>query len=248
MSKRDDFYEERFSFEQSLKSKRDVDDSGTSPKLQKILDAFNAGKIILDVGCHNGFILNSISGKLHAEKAYGLDISDEAVEAASKYKNLKISKCDFDEDDLPFEDGYFDACMCGDVIEHLFDPDHLIVEIRRVIKTGGYAVFTTPNLASWYNRISLLLGWQPGWTEVSTKYIVGHPIRERRALYEKLQPSGHLRVFTTRALIGLLCKYRFKIERVEGYPFFTEGILGALDSIISRNCNLATFVLVKVRK
>lgn len=91
--------------------------------------------------------------------------------------------------------------MLLDVIEHLFDIDRLLFEVKRMLKPGGIAVITTSNLASWYNRLSLLFGWQPFWTEVSTKFVIGNPLRERRAKCGGIMPSGQ-RIFTPLALGG----------------------------------------------
>ncbi len=38
----------------------------------------------------------------------------------------------------------FDALMCTEVLEHVVDPFSAIRELRRVVKTGGYILFTTP--------------------------------------------------------------------------------------------------------
>jgi len=111
---------------------------------------------------------------------------------------------------LPFSDGLFNSIFIGDVIEHVFSPDFLLSEIYRLLCPGAYAILTTPNLSSWRNRIAICLGWQPFSTEVSTFYRVGNPF----APYGK--PSGHIRVFTPRALRELIGYYGLQIERLEG--------------------------------
>lgn len=138
--------------------------------------------------------------------------------------------------------------LCFDVIEHLFDPDYLLTEAFRVLAWGGSIVITTPNLASWYNRICLCAGWQPFWTEVSTRFVIGNPIRKKRMTEKKIMPSGHLRLFTTKALRELLEKYNFSVEVTKGYPFFNAKFLGLLDSTLSRSANLASFVMIKAKK
>ncbi len=54
--------------------------------------------------------------------------------------NLTCDACD-----LPFEDESFDAVMCREVIEHVKDDCALVFEARRVLKTGGWFLITTPN-------------------------------------------------------------------------------------------------------
>ena len=41
-------------------------------------------------------------------------------------------------------DESYDALMCTEVLEHVVDPFAAIRELRRIVKTGGYVLFTTP--------------------------------------------------------------------------------------------------------
>ena len=95
----------------------------------------------------------------------------------------------------------------SEVIEHLVDPDSVLEEVRRVLRPGGTLLLSTPNLAAWYNRGLLALGVQPVFTEVSLRGVFGRP---------GSQVAGHLRVFTRRALVGLLAARGFGAIRVSG--------------------------------
>jgi SAM-dependent methyltransferase len=119
--------------------------------------------------------------------------------------------CDHNRSPLPFEDRAFDAIFCGEIIEHLVDPDHLLDEIARTLTPDGICVLTTPNLASWVNRIALLLGWQPFYTSVSLRYEVGRP----RFLVSDYGCRDHLRLFTLPALRKLLMLHNFDILAVK---------------------------------
>jgi SAM-dependent methyltransferase len=109
--------------------------------------------------------------------------------------------------------------FCGELIEHMFDPDHLLKEIKRVLKPRGVCILTTPNLSSWANRIALLLGYQPFYTEVSTKFGVGH-------LFPFWLNAGHIRLFTYRAIRDLVKIYDLQVEEIYGVGINTKLGLG----------------------
>lgn len=46
--------------------------------------------------------------------------------------------------DIPAEDGEFDSAICTAVLEHLEEPDKAIKEANRVLKKGGYAIYSAP--------------------------------------------------------------------------------------------------------
>lgn len=54
-----------------------------------------------------------------------------------------------------------------------FDPDHMLDELYRVLKPKGICILITPNLAAWFNRFALPLGYQPGGLDASLRYYVG---------------------------------------------------------------------------
>ena len=234
MGKKKVFYEKKYS--QHL-------DRNLSSRLKMILISIGDQKAsaILDVGCGDGSF--SVFLKEMAEEVYGVDISLNAVNLA-KEKGIKAHTIDIDDVDLPFEDDYFDIVVCGEVIEHLYDTDHLLDEIYRVLKPQGSCVLTTPNLASHLNRIVLLLGYQPYLTEVSLKYNVGK-------LKGSGDVSGHIRAFTHHALIELIKKHRFHIIQTLGVSIH-EALpfpLSLSDRIIANILpSLATYIIVVLKK
>jgi len=158
---------------------------------------------LLDIGCGDGTCTSALKTVLHANEAYGIDISELAVRLAIK-KGIHAIRLDIGTQSLPFFNNYFDFIFCGETIEHIFDTDHLLSEAYRVLKTGGTLYITTPNLASWFNRLALLLGYQPTWAEVSIHHDVG------KLKFMGTKPCGHIRVFTPKALVELLQIHGFK--------------------------------------
>jgi SAM-dependent methyltransferase len=213
-------------------------------RLRKSLDLIvkQHPKKVLDIGCGDGFFSQRIE---EATGAYvsGLDISLEAIDIARE-KGIDARQCDLNEG-ICFDAESFDLVFCGEVIEHVFDPDLLLDEIWRILIPGGYLILSTPNLAAWYNRILLLLGIQPIFTDTSTRKTLG---RHLALLGQGSQPIGHLRVYTLAALMDILLESHFTICRVRAFPFLPFLILRQLDAFIGLVPSLGSDFLVLARK
>jgi methionine biosynthesis protein MetW len=197
----------------------------------------------LDVGCGDGSFSSLL--KEFSDEVYGLDISENAVKSANE-KSIKAYVVNLDKEDLPFEDNFFDAVFCGEVIEHLYDTDHLLDEIHRVLKPNGFCIITAPNLASWHNRLILLIGFQPYLTEVSLRYNVG----KFKAKLDDI--SGHIRPFTYKSLKELLKLHNFDFQKAFGVSIANDLPFPAslLEKLLSKRPSLALVMIlvVKARK
>jgi methionine biosynthesis protein MetW len=207
-----------------------------------IINKFAGGRKnrILDIGCGDGSFV--IKFRKHCE-TFGVDISQDAVKIA-KEAGVNAYEVDVSSQKLPFQDEYFDIIYMGDVIEHLTNPDHAVKEVTRVLKRNGFLVLSTPNLAQWLNRLLLLFGRQPLFSEVSTAKTFGRGPRSYHFL-----PVGHLRLFTYKALKEFLTYYRFDIIKVEGANY--EGlpkILADIDKIFSKIPSLSSNIILVVAK
>lgn len=102
------------------------------------------GKIVLEYGCGLGsqtYFLATKNAKVH-----GIDISDIAIKAAqdeAKKRNVPIDFRVMNAERLEFPAETFDI-VCGSSILHHLDLAKAVREIRRVLKTGGKAVFIEP--------------------------------------------------------------------------------------------------------
>ena len=124
------------------------------------------------------------------------------------------------------------------------NPDNMLREAFRVLKKGGYLLLSTPNLASWVNRIIMLLGYQPYNVEASTEILAGVPWKA----YSFSRPAGHIRAYTLRALKELLTYHGFKILKVRGARGVYPKWLSPLDHLFSKRPSLARRLIILARK
>jgi SAM-dependent methyltransferase len=127
------------------------------------------GKVILDLGCNNGYGTELIARG--AARVTGADVSARSIEAAQR----RCPGLDFtliDGATLPWADASFDAVFSFQVIEHIEDPSSYLQEIHRVLKPGGVAMFTTPN-----GEMRLAPGMKP-WNEFHVREYSGRELAD----------------------------------------------------------------------
>lgn len=103
--------------------------------LKKTVPGFRGD--VLDVGCGQSpyrFLLNP-----EKTNYFGIDIVD-----AEKFDYANKEITPFNGKDIPFPDEKFDCLICTEVLEHVFEFEGLIAEMRRVLKTNGIGIITIP--------------------------------------------------------------------------------------------------------
>jgi len=121
-----------------------------------------SSQAFVELGCGNGVDLYWLRENLALHtpdwQLSGIDADPTSLEICALKKefygadNVDLIKGDITRP-LPFEDGSVDILYCSEVIEHLTDPDSLLLEIRRVLKNpGGYLILTTPNEPNAFQR------------------------------------------------------------------------------------------------
>lgn len=112
------------------------------PGMKVLFRLSEKAKKILDLGCGEGTRL-SLLRKEKAETV-GVDINDVAIKIAKKkYPDCKFIKSDLVK--LPFNDNVFDLVYSAFVLEHLDEPEKVLLEALRVTKHGGHIVLIAPN-------------------------------------------------------------------------------------------------------
>lgn len=112
---------------------------------------------ILDLACNEGGISEIF---LKYGKVCAVDINQEAVERACQ-KGIEARYGDVLNLVDVFPGKLFDVVVAGDIVEHVFDTDLLLNNIRSVLKQGGMLLLSTPNLVSLGRRWLALTGKNP---------------------------------------------------------------------------------------
>ncbi len=146
----------------------------------------------IDIGAGNGYLASVVKSRLPGVHVAGVDFVEEMVKGAEALDEARV--VDLDEADLPFEDAGFDYATCLDVIEHLVLPDHALVEIFRVLRPGGHALCSVPNMQFIEYLLALARGKMP------------HPARDMR----------HMSIYTLRFLAERMKKAGFDVVFTAG--------------------------------
>lgn len=162
---------------------------------------------VLDLGCGDGRFAAAAAGAGAAE-VVGVDVAEAALaRARAAHPALHFERV-APGGELPFGDATFDVVWCSEVLEHVVDTARLLSEARRVLRTGGALVATTPDHPL-LRRVGLALG---GWERV-------------------LDPRGaDLRFYTARSLGELLTDFGFEdveIRHAGGPPLLRRHLLAS---------------------
>jgi SAM-dependent methyltransferase len=110
------------------------------------LAGVRAGQRALDVGCGPGALTTELVGRLGAEAVAAADPSEPFVEAARKrHPGVEVALAG--AEDLPFDDGAFDASLAQLVVSFMSDPAAGLAEMRRVTRAGGVVAACVWDLA-----------------------------------------------------------------------------------------------------
>jgi SAM-dependent methyltransferase len=90
---------------------------------------------VLDLGCGVGHSFRLLAPR----ETVGMDLDPGALEGQDRETVAG------DMRSIPFPDGSFDSVLSVHSIEHVPDPERVLVEAGRVLAPGGTAVFVTPN-------------------------------------------------------------------------------------------------------
>ncbi len=104
----------------------------------KDLDLAPDSDVLLDLGCGAGGMLMASAG--HCKSIIGVDIALRWLVICQKRlmeAGIEATLVCADAEAMPFEYGNVSRIVAGDVIEHVYDPGHFLVECYRHLTQGG---------------------------------------------------------------------------------------------------------------
>lgn len=178
-----------------------------------VFDLIKPNKTILDIGCAVGYFAEKLKEK--GCTTYGIEIDKAAAQRAKKFcKKVYISDVT-NIHKLKISRGFFDYILLLDILEHLENPQSVLKEIKKFLKTNGEVIISMPNFAHISVRVGLLFG---------------------RFNYSEfgILDKNHLRFFTKNSFLELIKTADLKVEKLDysadfgQIPFFGR-ILKKLD-------------------
>ncbi len=97
---------------------------------------------IADLGCGSAAILHYLKDELGYREAKGFDLNASNIEFARRFRGIEIENADIYDIDSGEK---FDVVVTTENIEHVSHPGEYLRQIKKLMKTGGYLLLTTPH-------------------------------------------------------------------------------------------------------
>jgi 2-polyprenyl-3-methyl-5-hydroxy-6-metoxy-1,4-benzoquinol methylase len=115
------------------------------PELVNLLS--HTPRVVLDIGCAGGATGMLLKQTYPGTTVHGIEINEEAASLAStrldRVLRENVEKLDFLR--AGFEHGSVDAVFLPDVLEHLYDPWHLLLRLKPFLSTDAQVIASVPN-------------------------------------------------------------------------------------------------------
>jgi SAM-dependent methyltransferase len=100
------------------------------------------GERVLDLGCGGGRFLAALRGA--GAEPVGVELAEAAAERARANVPGADVRLVGADGALPLGHGEVDLVWCSEVLEHIPDVGHALLEVRRVLRRGGRLLATVP--------------------------------------------------------------------------------------------------------
>lgn len=201
-------------------------------------------RLVADLGCGDGLLLQHLSGLSDGRKFAGVDLSPVQISRnREKLPHIEWFCADIGADELPTGlSGRFDMVISSEVIEHVDDDRAFLVAARRLARPAGLLVLTTQSGAIRPTEMSV--GHVRHYTADSLRTVLeesgwlaervwneGFPFHDLSKWAANLKPEAAMR--------------RFGERRFGALERFTSFALRALFTFNSRSRGAQLFAIAK---
>jgi SAM-dependent methyltransferase len=132
---------------------------------------------MVDVGCATGVFLDGM--RQRGWQVQGVELAPEAAKYARQRLGLEVFTGTLEAAGLPTAS--FNLVTMWDVLEHVYDPGQTLREIHRILKPGGWFVFSIPDVdcveARWFGPY--WVGWDiPRHLHLFSQNVIGRMLME----------------------------------------------------------------------
>ncbi|HUP32844.1 MAG TPA: methyltransferase domain-containing protein [Gaiellaceae bacterium] len=102
---------------------------------------------VLDVGCGEGVLTDSVAAACPAAHVVGLDVPSPTLRSEWAARSTAVEFVEGSAYELPFADGTFDLATALELLEHLERPTEALAELRRVARR--WVLLSVPREPLW---------------------------------------------------------------------------------------------------
>lgn len=100
---------------------------------------------VLEIGTGSGFFLDFFTQEYPSASATGIEYDDRLL-AVTRARAPRATCLQGNAETFDLQPKTFDLIVSFQVIEHLYEPERLLMQARRHLRPGGLLVLTTPNV------------------------------------------------------------------------------------------------------
>ncbi|HEX8530565.1 MAG TPA: methyltransferase domain-containing protein [Cytophagales bacterium] len=112
---------------------------------------------ILEIGAGGGDTLVKIKELGLAQEVVGVELFDMPHTNQQHPAIDRMLICNIETTELPLPKQYFDAILCGDVLEHLLDPWAVVHKLNGHLRPGGVLIASIPNFREFKNLYKVVI-------------------------------------------------------------------------------------------
>lgn len=212
-------------------------DDGYYQQVREINEHLKPEFKVLELGCGKGFNSFYLASKNKSSKFYGIDISNKHLNYAKKkadtLNNLNFNYGDFHS--LNFDDGVFDVVFELESVCHSDNPEIVLSEVNRVLKTGGRFILYEGFRTSDFSKLSQTQKKSASLIEKTMAVNAGHNVSEWLEIAKKAGFSVEQNDDISLAIMPNLKRFHRLARKYFKYKAFSKVVLALFPKNLIKN-------------